>query len=107
MATDLILVSVLKDTGFVMMGKHVNVSYSATQIFITHIEEMCEIGFYCPDVAVHLNAVILNARGFRKFLLFCHICQQCVNILDVLRHLNCCWMHAFRHLYHTLNVCAF
>lgn len=59
METDLTLVSVLKDTGFVTMGKHVNVSYrSATQIFITHIEEIRKVGFDCLKL---LSSVILNA----------------------------------------------
>lgn len=56
MVTDLILVSVLKDTGFVTMGKHVNVSYySATQSDITHIEEICKVGLDCLNVAVQCN----------------------------------------------------
>lgn len=56
MVTDLILVSVLKDTGFVTMGKHVNVSYySATQIFVTYLEEICKVGFDCLNIAVQCN----------------------------------------------------
>lgn len=67
MVTDLTLVSVLKDTGFVMMGKHANVSYcSATQIFITYIEEIHQVGFDWLNIAIQCH---LNAQGFQKFTL--------------------------------------